>query len=119
MKTASEALTSALLGGLASRGIQATLIPESSGTPDATVEIVKWDPGSRAQRWFPGVGGHGETLVTFRSMSIDGTARGWVRAGWFGGSDENSAEAVGDLMAMTIATGSGTPAVRSGRPGAH
>ena len=104
MKSASEVLTSALLSGLASHGIKAKLIAETSGTPDATVSIVKWDPGSRGLRWLA-FAGTGEVIVTVESLGIDGTAEGWVSGGSFGGADENSAEAAGDLIAYTLATG--------------
>ncbi len=118
MKSASAALSSALLDGLASRHIKATLIPESSGTPDATVSIVKWDPGSRGLRWLAGMaGGGGEVIVTVESLSVDGTARGWVHGGFLGGSDDNSAEAVGDLIADTIATGLREPVSTSSAHG--
>lgn len=106
MKSAAEALSRALLDGLDSHGIKATLIPETSGTPDVTVSIVKWDPGSQGQRWWTAsFGGHGEVIVEVDSLAIDGTAEGWVSGGFFGGQDENSAEAVGDLIAESIATG--------------
>ena len=48
-------------------------------------------------------------FVTVQSMGVDRTAHGWVSGGSFGGCDDNSAEAVGDLIAMTLATGLGTP----------
>jgi hypothetical protein len=80
------------------------VIPETSGTPDATVSIVKWDPGSRGLRWLA-FAGKGEVIVTVESMGVDGTAEGWVSGGGFGGADEASAEAAGDLIAYTLATG--------------
>lgn len=106
MKAAAEALSRALLDSLDSHGIKATVIPETSGTPDVTVSIVKWDPGSQGQRWWTlTVGGRGEVVVEVDSLAVDGTAEGWVRGGFLGGQDENSAEAVGDLIAESLATG--------------
>jgi hypothetical protein len=104
-REASEALLSALLDGLSTKGIKATIVP-GSRSPDATLSVVKWDPGSRGLRWFLGFGGGmGEVVVTVDGMGVDGVARGWVASGFFGGSDENSAEAAGNMIAYTLATG--------------
>ena len=106
MKSASDALGTAIVDGLASHGIRGSLISEASGTPDVTVSIVKWEPGSRSLRWLASAtAGKGEVIVTVDSVSVDGTARGWVSGGFLGGKDENSAEAVGTLIADTLATG--------------
>jgi hypothetical protein len=109
---AAEALESALVDGLSSHGIKATIIPETAGAPDASVTIVKWDPGSRALRWLVPFGsGEGQVVVAVESSSadgqagIDGTARGQVSGGFFGGSSDNAASAAGHLIADTIATG--------------
>lgn len=106
LSEASQALTDALLSGLKSHGVRATLVPDAMGSADATISIVRWDPGSRSMRWLLGFGsGEGEVDVTVQSVGVDGTAHGWVRGGFFGGSDENSAEAAGDTIAYTLATG--------------
>jgi hypothetical protein len=111
---ASGALQAGLVDGLSSHGILATVIPETSGTPDANVTIAKWDPGSRGLRWLAvGTSGGGEIVVKVESASgIDGTARGWVHWGFFGGSSDNSAEAAGNMIADTIATGEADPDTR-------
>ncbi len=120
LRDASDALQSALLDDLASHGIKATCIPETVGTPDANVTIEKFDPGSRALRWAIGFGsGEGQVVVSIESASIDGTARGWVSGGLFGGSDENSAAAAGHFIAETIATGKPEPDPRGNSRFAH
>jgi hypothetical protein len=120
LKDASDALGSALVDDLASHGIKATCIPETAGAPDANVTIEKFDPGSRALRWAIGFGsGEGQVIVNIESASIDGTARGWVRGGLFGGSDQNSAAAAGHFIAETIASGKPEPDPRGSSRFAH
>lgn len=106
MKSAADALSSELVSGLEGYGIKARIVSDASSSPDVTVSFMKWDPGSRGTRWFTsGIAGKGEVLVTVDSLAVDGTAEGWVRAGFFGGLDESSAEAAGSLIAKTLATG--------------
>ncbi len=112
LREASAALGEALVDELNGHGIKATLVPETAGTPDANITLEKFEPGSRALRWAIGFGsGEGQVVVSVESASangdpgIDGTARGWVRGGFFGGSDNNSAAAAGQLIAETIANG--------------
>jgi hypothetical protein len=120
MKEASEALRSALLGDLASHGIAAKCIAESDGTPDANLTIEKFDPGSRGLRWALGFGaGEGEVVVRIESANIDGTARGWVRGGAFGGADEESAAAAGHFIGEAIASGKPEPDPRGNSRFAH
>jgi hypothetical protein len=105
-KSAADALTAELMSGLESYGIKANLVSDAGGSPDVTVSIIKWDPGSRGTRWLTsGAAGNGDVLVTVQSVAVDGTAEGWVRTGFLGGAGENSAEAAGSLIAKTIATG--------------
>jgi hypothetical protein len=102
---ASQALTSALVDELSSRGVKATVVTESD-RPDVTVSIVAWDGGSRGLRWFLGYGaGQGEVSVDVASVGVDGRAHGWVAGGFLGGSDEDSADAAGRTIAYTLATG--------------
>ncbi|HVJ14500.1 MAG TPA: hypothetical protein VM686_03625 [Polyangiaceae bacterium] len=70
------------------------------------VTILEWDPGDQFMRWLA-FAGKGEIVVEVDGaiMGVEGKARGWVTGGWFGGADENSADAVGRLIARTIATG--------------
>jgi hypothetical protein len=100
-----EALTSALVDELSSRGVNTTIVTESD-RPDVTVSIVQWDGGSRGLRWFIGLGaGEGEVSVDVASDGVDGRAHGWVAGGFFGGSDEDSAEAAGREIGYTLASG--------------
>src|SRR5690348_13745982 len=100
-----NALTSAMVDELSGRGIKATIVSESD-RPDATVSIVEWDGGSRGLRWFLGFGaGEGEVSVNVASVGVEGRAHGWVAGGFFGGSDEDSADAAGRKIAYTLATG--------------
>lgn len=119
MKPASNALSAALRDGLESHGIKATLISETSGNPDVTVSVIKWEPGSQGTRWLTAtLSGRGEIIVKVDSLAVDGTAEGWVRGGFLGGQDESSAEAVGNLIAESIATGQRSeshPATAPGR----
>lgn len=106
MKSAADALGASLVSELDGRGIQASVVSEADGSPDVTVSIVKWDPGSRSTRWLTStIAGRGQALVTVESLGVEGTAQGWVSGGFFGGADENSVEAAGSLIAKTIATG--------------
>ncbi|HTQ06144.1 MAG TPA: DUF4410 domain-containing protein [Polyangiaceae bacterium] len=100
-----EALTSALVDELSSHGIKVTIVTEGD-RPDATVSIEQWDGGSRGLRWFLGFGaGEGDVSVDVASVGVDGRAHGWVAGGFFGGSDEDSADAAGRMIAYTLATG--------------
>jgi hypothetical protein len=103
-------LQSALADGLAAQGITATFIAAPSGAPQADVSVVEWNQGSRALRWL-GFGGEGTIIVLVKSPSadgqsgLDGTVRGFVKSGYFGGSSYNSAVEAGHLIANSIATG--------------
>ena len=106
-------LKASLAGELKSKGIAATIVDAPDGTPAAELNVVEWDPGSRGLRWLVGGFGAGEghILVVVKSPSADGqpgytgTARGFVKAGWFGGSSMNSASEAGYSIADAIATG--------------
>jgi hypothetical protein len=49
--------------------------------------------------------------VEVNSLGVDGTARGWIGGGFFGGSDSSAIRSVAELIADTIATGK-TPGYR-------
>src|SRR5688572_17026693 len=89
-----DALGEAMVSELGRHRIPARIVPESSNQDDVRVTIGKWDPGSQGLRWLGG-DGEGKIIVEVDSatLGVDGTARGWVRAGWFGGDEENSARA--------------------------
>jgi hypothetical protein len=111
-----DAMSSALLSELSDHGVRATVV-SLSDTPDATVVIVKWDAGSRALRWFVGFGvGEGNVVATVDSVSVKGLARGWVTGGWYGGSEQNSAEAAGRMIAYTLGTGLPAPPAAGATP---
>jgi Domain of unknown function (DUF4410) len=107
-----NAMQSALAAGLASKGITVTFVAAPSGGPEANVTIAEWDPGSRALRYFVGFGaGQASIVVVVKSPSADGQpgvegiARGWINAGFFGGDSEVAATEAGHLIADAIATG--------------
>jgi hypothetical protein len=113
-ETSSEAvqvMQEALVEGLASRGIVATFVAAPADGAITNLTVASWDEGVRALRWlWPGAG-EGWIVVLVKSPSadgrlgLDGTARGWVRSGWFGGSSLNAASEAGRLIAEAIATG--------------
>ena len=109
---AMQALQEAMADTFASKGITATFVAPPAGAPDASMSVAEWNQGSRALRWLIGFGaGEGTIVVTVKSPSadgqpgIDGTARGWIRSGWFGGSSLTAAQEAGHLIAKAIITG--------------
>jgi hypothetical protein len=115
-REAADALAAAVVEGLASEGIQARAVPATSGSADATLTIVKWDAGTRSLRWFLYGVGRGTIVVEFDGIvGVEGTVDGWVNGGILGGASENSATAVGHLIAKTIATGESMPTVEPTR----
>lgn len=105
-------LKAALSKGLASKGINATFVDAPTGGVESTLTVVDWNQGSRALRAFVGFGsGEGSIVVVVKSPSadgqagLDGTARGFVKGGTFGGSSYNSAVEAGHFIAKAIATG--------------
>jgi len=104
-------LKASLVSELASRKITAAFVEASDGTPITDVTVVEWDMGSRGLRWLGFGGGEGHMLVVVKSPAADGqpgysgTARGWVKSGWFGGSSLNAASEAGAAIAQAIATG--------------
>jgi hypothetical protein len=104
-------LKASLASELASRKITATFVQAPDGTPMTEVNVVEWDMGSRGLRWLGFGGGEGHILVVVKSPSADGqpgysgTARGYVKSGWFGGSSLNAASEAGVAIATAIATG--------------
>ena len=109
---AMQALQAAMTDTFASKGITATFVAPPSGPPDGDMSVAEWNQGNRALRWLIGFGaGEGTILVKVKSPSadgqpgLDGTARGWVRSGWFGGSSYTAATEAGHLIAKAIITG--------------
>lgn len=102
---ATEVLTQALVEELSDHGIKAILVDDPSKDAFVVVRIDKWDPGSRGLRWVGFGMGEGKIFVTVDSSGVDGEAEGWVSRGWFGGSSDNSAEAVGELIGEALAIG--------------
>ena len=109
---AMQALQAAMAETLADKGIAATFVPPPSGPPDGDMSVAEWNQGSRALRWLIGFGaGEGTIVVRVKSPSadgqpgLDGTARGWVRGGWYGGSSYAAAAEAGHLIAKAIITG--------------
>ncbi|MES1165174.1 MAG: hypothetical protein ABUR63_05420 [Verrucomicrobiota bacterium] len=106
-----QTLQSVLASALAGRGITAKFVPAPTGAPGAHIDVVEWDQGVRALRWLGFGGGQGHIVVMVNSASADGqqgvngTARGYVRGGFAGGSAYDSASEAGQLIARTIATG--------------
>jgi hypothetical protein len=107
-----QAMQAALADGLASKGIHATFIAAPTGESEANVTIAEWDPGSRALRYLIGFGaGTGSIIVRVKSPSavgqgkLEGSAKGWVKGGFFGGSSDIAATEAGKLIAEAIATG--------------
>lgn len=113
---AAKVLQDALLEELDSEGVRATVVADSTGNSEVDIEIVKWDPGSRGLRYLVSFGaGKGEILVEVNSLGIDGTARGWISGGPFGGDGDSAVSSVAELIADTIATGK-TPGYRPKKP---
>jgi hypothetical protein len=110
LKDAVQSLKDSLTKELAAKGITPTFVPAPDGTPLAELNVAEWDEGSRALRWL-GFGGEGHIIIIVRSPSADGqpgfsgTARGYVKSGWYGGSSLISAEEAGTAIADAIATG--------------
>ena len=109
---AMQALQTAMADTFADKGIAATFVAPPSGPPDGSMSVAEWNQGSRALRWVVGFGaGEGTIVVSVKSPSadgqpgVDGTARGWVRSGWFGGSSYEAATQAGHLIAKAIITG--------------
>jgi hypothetical protein len=109
---AMKALQEAMTETLADKGITATFVAAPSGPPDSSMSVAEWDQGSRVLRWLIGFGaGTGTIVVSVKSPSadgqpgLDGTARGWIRSGWFGGSSYQAATEAGHLIAEAIITG--------------
>lgn len=109
---ATQALQAAMAETFASKGITATFVAPPVGPPDGSMSVAEWNQGSRALRWLVGFGaGEGTIVVSVKSPSadgqpgLDGTARGWVRGGFFGGSSYDAATEAGHLIAKAIITG--------------
>jgi Domain of unknown function (DUF4410) len=99
-------LESDLVDELNARGVSATLLWDSKTRADASLRIVKWDPGSRTLRCLIGWGtGEAEIIVELRSSGINGTARGLLWSGTFGGKSKGAVAEAAYLIAATIATG--------------
>jgi len=104
-------LKASMASELKSRGITATFMQNPDGTPMTEVSVVEWDQGSRGLRWLGFGGGEGHILVVVKSPSAtgqpgySGTARGYVKSGWFGGSALNAASEAGIAIADAIASG--------------
>ena len=104
-------LKSSLVSELKSKGITGTILDLSDGTPTTELNVVEWDQGSRGLRWLGFGGGEGHILVVVKSPTANGqpgysgTARGYVKSGWFGGASVNSAIEAGIAIADAIATG--------------
>jgi Domain of unknown function (DUF4410) len=111
LKEAVQELKASLASELSSKGITATFVDAPDGTPMTEVNVVEWDEGSRGLRWLGFGGGEGHILVVVKSPTAggqpgySGTARGYVKAGWFGGSSLNAASEAGIAIADAIATG--------------
>lgn len=108
---ATQVMQQALAESLATKGISATFVSAPGDGAIANLTVTGWDQGTRALRWlWPGAG-EGWIVVLVKSPSadgnagLDGTARGWVRSGWFGGNSYNAAAEAGHLIAEAIATG--------------
>jgi hypothetical protein len=109
---AMQALQAAMADTFSSKGINATFVAAPGGPPDGNMSVAEWNQGSRALRWLIGFGaGEGTIVVSVKSPSadgqpgVDGTARGWVRGGFFGGSSYDAATQAGHLIAKAIITG--------------
>lgn len=106
-----QELKSSLASELASRKITATFLENPDGTPMTELRVVEWDMGSRGLRLLGFGGGEGHILVVVKSPSADGqpgysgTARGYVKGGFYGGSSLNAASEAGAAIAQAIATG--------------
>jgi ABC-type phosphate/phosphonate transport system substrate-binding protein len=104
-------LKASLASELSRKGITATFVQAPDGTPMTEMTVAEWDPGSRGLRWLGFGGGEGHVIVIVKSPTADGqpgysgTARGYVKSGWFGGSSLNSASEAGAAIADAIATG--------------
>jgi hypothetical protein len=109
---AMQAMQKALADGLSSKGISATFVAGAEDAAAANLTVTEWDQGVRALRWLIGFGaGEASIVVLVKSPSadgqggLDGTARGWVRSGFFGGDSYDAAAQAGHLIADAIATG--------------
>lgn len=111
MPDAIKELQNSMAKELSTRGITAAFIPAPDGSPLTQLDVVEWDEGSRAARYF-GFGGEGHILVVVNSPSADGqpgysgSVRGFVRGGAFGGDATIAASEAGFAIAKAIATGS-------------
>ncbi len=110
LKDAVQSLQASLAKELTAKGITATFVPAPDGTPLSELTVAEWDEGSRALRWL-GFGGEGHIIVVVKSPSADGqpgfsgTARGYIKSGWYGGSSLISAEEAGTAIGTAIASG--------------
>jgi hypothetical protein len=109
---AMQALQAAMTETFTRKGITASFVAPPDGPPDSNMSLAEWNQGSRALRWLIGFGaGQGTIVVSVKSPSadgqpgIDGTARGWVKGGWFGGDSYDAAKEAGHLIATAIITG--------------
>jgi hypothetical protein len=106
-KEAADALAAGVVDELHSCGVKATVVSETSDTSDASLRIVKWDPGSQSLRWLVGFGeGKAKIVVAVSgTVGVEGTVDGWVTGGLFGGTSDGAPAAAGHLIGKTIATG--------------
>lgn len=111
-----EAMTALLEGcmnRLRAKGFHpVVLVPPQAPTAPAVVriQVVEWDPGSRALRAFVGFGsGEASITATFDevllpdpSPKLTGTVRGSMSSGWSGGSALEAAKSAGVAIADAV-----------------
>jgi hypothetical protein len=112
LQEAVQEFTTTLKDELKSQGIDASVRSSTAAPPAAQLDVVEWEPGSRAARYFVGFGaGEGHILIAVHvtradgGSALQGQVRGYVKGGWWGGSPLAAPREAAKTIASAIATG--------------
>lgn len=107
-----QTVTRELVDALENEGIQATVAADSSGSDELRVDVAQWHPGSRFLRWFLGLGaGEGAVVIVVEVEEpsgrriFEGSVRGYVDGGFFGGESSDAVVAAAHSIADAVKTG--------------